>query len=207
MGVEASFQAIPEDCELLARARRDLGVAELMQFFHNWAVEEYKGRRFDNDPNWLFVFTAAQGLIRKYPGLGQRYYCAWGRKFDAILYLLSPERRAHKTRHSYDGSLIDKAITGCEPLHPMAKAVQGQTIRFVPASDVRLIADYLDGITFEQLCEHYDPDKMEEALVYKIIQIRTREDALRLIWEEFTGMRDLYRAAADHNEAVITVID
>jgi hypothetical protein len=73
----------------------------------------------------------------------------------------------------------------------------------VTTEKVRVIADYLDSITMEILHEHYDPPTM---LAYKMHR-DSGESRFQDIWEEFVGMRQVYRAAADHDEAVITVIN
>lgn len=203
MGTEASFQAIPEDCELLIRARQEQEIAENMQFFKSggtWEPDSW-GKP---SPDEQYFYDAVQELIRAHPGLEKRYFYAGARTYDAIVYLLSPARREEEW--GSDQSLIKKAIYGVELLHPEARATQGVPIGFVSRVDTKIIADYLDQITMEQLHEYYDPPKMYEAAVYKMGPNRD-ERRFQVIWNEFVGMRDVYRAAADHDEAVITVID
>ena len=105
-----------------------------------------------------------------------------------------------------DQSLIHKAIYGTERLHPEANATQGYPIGFVPAYDTHIIAEYLDIVTVDQLHEFYKPEEMDKAEVYKM-HATHGEERFHDIWEEFVGMRDVYRGAADHHEAVIVVID
>lgn len=203
MGTEARFQAIPEDCELLIRARQDRKIAEYMQFFESGGT--WEPDFWDKpSPDEQYFYDAVQELIRAHPGLEKRYFYAGARTYDAIIYLLSPARR--EGEWDGDQSLIKKAIWGVELLHPEACAGQGIPIGFVPTADTKTIAGYLDQITREQLHEHYDPQKMYEAGVYKMAPDRD-ERRFQVIWDEFVGMRDVYRAAADHGEAVITVID
>lgn len=203
MGTEASFQAIPEDCELLIRARRDRKIAEDMQFSLMDATEE-PNPQYVRSPEEQYFYDAVQELIRVHPGLEKRYFYAGARTYDAIIYLLSPARR--EGEWDGDQSLIKKAIWGVELLHPEACATQGVPIGFVSTVDTKRIAEYLDRVTREQLHEHYDPLKMRGAAVYKM-GLSDSERRFEVIWEEFVGMRDVYRAAADHDEAVITVID
>lgn len=190
----------------MGRARQDREIAEAMQLFGHSVVENYQERRIGFEPSSLYVFRASQELIRAHPGLEHRYFHPATRYFDAILFLLSPERRWSDSHQPTDKSLIAKAIHGCEPLCPGSKASQGNPMNFVPASDVAVIADYLDSVTYEQLQKECDYEWMMECYVYKIYG-PISEEQFGWIWEEFTGMRDLYRAAADHNEAVITYID
>jgi hypothetical protein len=202
MGVEARYQAIPEDCELLKRARQDRETAEQMQFFNDYATGEW----YSTGPDMLdhFLVQACEELARKHTGLTERYFYAGSRNFDAIVYLLSPVRR-HEAPDP-DESLIYKAVYGSEHLHPEANASQGRPIGFVPAHMVCTIADYLDAVTREQLHEHYEAPLMREQGVYKVFDHHD-ERKFQAIWEEFEGMRRVYRAAADHGEAMITVID
>ncbi len=203
MGREASFQAIPENCELLIRARQDRKIAEDMQFSLMEATEE-PNPRYERSPEEQYFYDVVQELIRAHPGLEKRYFYAGARTYDAIVYLLSPARR--EGEWDGDQSLIKKAIYGVELLHPEARATQGVPIVFVSRVDTKIIADYLEQITMEQLHEHYDPQKMYEVGVYKIGPYADVQ-RFQVIWDEFVGMRDVYRAAADHDEAVITVID
>lgn len=201
MAMDASYQAIPEDCELLARARQDEEWAEALQFFHGIAL------RGTNDRMWMAQFPefalAVVALVEKNAGLKDRYFFA-GRAFDLILYLLSPERRERK--YQEDQSLIRKAIYGVERLHPEALATQGRPIGFVPAREVAVISEYFAGISEEKLLEHYDPELMWQAYVYKMYP-EDGEILLQRIREGFAGMQNIYQQAAAHGEAMITVID
>src|ERR1700753_2114848 len=140
MGVEATFQAMPENCELFIAARQDRDIAELMQFFETYASQENL-LRFKEDPKRLEFHTKARKVVSDSPGLLKRYFYAGSRTFDAIVYLLSPIRRS--VTHQKDTSLIYQAIYGQEPLHPEAHATQGRPIRLVPAIGVLIIAEYL----------------------------------------------------------------
>jgi hypothetical protein len=202
VGVDLSLQAIPEGCELVIKARINREVAEYLDMFHIFVTGK---ECLPYDSTAIFVCEAAKALVREHPGLIQRHFREAGRrKWDAILYLLDPECWLNDCGN--DKSLVNKAITGSERLHPDATASQGNPIGFVPAHEVRAIVDYFDTVTVEQLHEHYDPDVMWELGVYKMSP-GYAEHQFSNIWEEFVGIRDFYREAAAHNEAVITVID
>lgn len=203
MGVELRLQAIPEDCELLARARQEREIADKVGRFHQYirgAILPSERKK----PEIVAFINAMQELVKANPGLDERYAYLGNRQFDAILYLLSPARRAGDYKN--DRSVIHNAIYGIESLHPDVKVAWGLPIGFVPANEVRTIADFLDTVTYEHLFEHDDPALMYQAGVYKSRPYET-ELHRESVWEEFTDIRDLYRAAADHGEAVITVID
>jgi hypothetical protein len=204
VGVELRLQAIPDDCELLIKARINREVAEQMEFFNSWALGIHRTGWKPETPLEIYFFKAVQELVRQRPGLIQRYFYDGPRGWEAIIYLLSPESRAGNSKR--DNSLVNRAIKGSEPLHPEAYATQGRPIGFVPVQDVRAIADFFHTVTSEQLHEHYKPNVMSEMHVYKMWP-DSDETRFQDIWEEFVEIKNLYREAAAHNEAVITVID
>ena len=65
----------------------------------------------------------------------------------------------------------------------------------------------MDAVTYEGLHEHYDPVQMWNRAVYKISPDASEESYFQYVWEEFCGIRNVYRQAALHNEAMITVMD
>jgi hypothetical protein len=204
MGVEARYQAIPEDCDLLARARSDRETAEWMEFFHATVVSKATQASAET-PEEIAITSAVLALAQERPGLIERYFYAGNRRYDHLVYLLSPARRRNEFAEN-DHSLIHKAVHGSERLHPEARATQGRSIGFVPADDVQTIADYLATITRDMLHEHYDPAKMFDSYVYKT-DPGMSEDSFEVTWQEFEGMRRVYQQAAAHGEAMITVID
>ncbi len=199
MGFDACFQAIPENCELLARARQDRDVAQELQFFlHD--IEPLSER--NSTPTEKYVSRAIRALVRSHPGLKQRRLYADHRS-DQIVYLLSPARREDAED---DDTLVYKAFNGSEHLQPEARAGQGCPIGFLPKADVHAIAEYFDSITVEQLHEYYDPSCMFDHYVYKI-DPSCGEKTFQHIWDNFVEVRDFFREAAAHDEAVITMID
>jgi hypothetical protein len=202
---EASFRAIPENSELLKRARQDREIAELMKCFNMYVTSELPPLYKPSPPEEYFA-SAVQDLIRAYPGLEQRNFYAGTRTYDAVIYLLSHARRSKAWLIEDDQSLIKKAIWGIEPLYPEAPAGQGIPIGFIPTRDAKNMSLFLDQVTKAELYEHYDPAKMHETGVHKMGP-DADEERFEDIWDEFVGMRNVYRAAAYHHEAVITVID
>ena len=165
MGVEASFQAMPENCELFITARQDRETAEALQFFHRFAFV-YKTPHPMWDATWTELHKMARKLGAEKPDLINRYFYAGGRTFDAIVYLLSPARRAG--HYEEDTSLIYQAIYGHEPLHLKAHASQGRPIGLVTAGEAPIITKYLEQVSIKTLHEHYNPERMSEAAVYKM---------------------------------------
>jgi hypothetical protein len=206
MGKDAQYQAIPEDCELLLRARQDRRWAEELQFFpYHMRISVERRRWTKTSPE---VANAAAALVQEKPDILERNYVGSSRAYDAIRYLLSSFRRERGLwEWEADQSLIRKAIYGAERLHPEAMATQGMPIGFVPAREVVVIAEYLARITAADLREHYDPPLMLERQVYRVHDLTYSEEVFQFIWKEFAGMQNIYQQAAAHGEAMITVID
>lgn len=198
MGMEAEFQAIPEDWEWLIKARQNREIAEELQFFQQNATIRKKYPGYDEKSLSSQLTDAIQNLVEERPGLISRHFYAGARTFGIITYLLSPQRRMNQS----DRSLIRKIFYGFEPLQPEANATQGIPIGFIPSADVVVVADYLSSITMSQLREHWIPAKMGN--VYKF---SPSEERFQVVWQEFVGMRDVYLQAQQHGEAVIISID
>lgn len=206
MGFDLQLRAFPENSELLAKARIDRVIAQSMESFESWVLQRGPFAEPDNDTERYFM-QAAHQTVQDHPGLLERYYYNGPRVWDKIVYLLSPIRRsATPDALKPDESLIHQAIHGVERLHPEATAGQGRPIMFVPAKDVKRIAECLQSITREQLHEHYDPDQMVERGVYKAFGSGDERE-FDFIWNEFTRINQFYQEAAAHDEAVIVIID
>lgn len=208
MGSEASYQAMPEDCDLFVQARHDPELAWMLTLYHRLSGPHTGG------PPWregkeIDFYKQIKLFHSLNPLLRDRHYYAGTRMYDAIHYLLSSSRRALSWNFwlPEDNSLIYKAIYGVERLHPEARAGQGQPIVYVPAPIVIQIAKMLSEVTIEQLHEHYKPVEMDKAGVYKIHSTDDEETFHGSIMEEFSGMREVYNAAAEHHEAMIIEID
>jgi hypothetical protein len=201
MGEEIRFQAIPEDCELLARARQDVEVDSWMEFSFETHVREMPPGWKPLSPEHAYVIAALSELVASHLGLLDRSLHT-DRSFDKIVYLLSPARRAGNLDH--DDSLIYKAMYGVERLNPNSRGTRNY-VRFSPVSDVHAITAYLDTITYEILREYYNPDHMEQIGVYKMWHGYYEEEVQRA-WESFNEITAFYRKASAHNEAVISRI-
>lgn len=202
MGVLARFQAMQEDSELFMAAREDREIAMGLQFFNQYVLyyeTPYAGWSEKHRQGWQM----ARDLAAAKPDLLNRYFSG-DKNFDAIVYLLSSVRQDDEMQR--DASLIHQAIYGTDRLHPNATGAEGFPIPFVRAAHVPFIATYLDDITRNMLYKSYDPNAMYEAGVYAM-SANDDEGRFDGIWQEFTGMRELYHAAMLYNEAVIITID
>jgi hypothetical protein len=74
MGVEASYQAIPEDCDLLIRARKDVKTAGMIGNFHRYAISIVHPTGLTQ---WIFTVDWKVGLARQAPTEYTRVVEGW----------------------------------------------------------------------------------------------------------------------------------
>jgi hypothetical protein len=210
MGFDLIFQAIPENCDLLANARRNQEIAEELTFFHTYATGTHRPGWTPETPLEIYMDTAIKSLIQTHPQLIDHYLYASKRAYDMIVYLLSAVRRAERAGRFVDTSPINQAIYGSEKLHPLASATQGRAIGFVPAKQVRALANFLSATTSSNLREHFNPTDAAQMEIYNRIYKwgeATTDQEFHHIWQEFTAIRDFYKTATAANEAVIICND
>jgi len=197
MGLELRYQAMPEECSLLERARHDLEFGRLLQFFEPIAKEE------EEEQTWIDFALEVRQTIRLYPGIEQRNF-SLDRRWDQLYYLLSEARRKSEPRD--ETSLIHQAIFGGDVLHPDVKAGQGIPIRYLPPADVLQVVALLATVTSEALQAHFNPSAMREAAVYKI---RGDEDEFdfKYLQQDFGALKTFYEQAVMHHEGVLTCLD
>lgn len=196
--LDASYRAIPWE-PLLARANLDVEFAEALQFFHEYATATVDTRlEFWATPLHREVAEIAHLAAEKQRGILYRrlYTPAW----DAVLWLLSPQRRASRG-DDYVWDLPEFAVFGEEELACGAKAEQGwYPLRFVRPETADLIAEYIHSrrASARRLFNH---KLMSAGDVYRAP--RYRDYAL----ETVAKYAQLYRMAADHGECVFVALD
>src|SRR5258706_3169040 len=118
-----TFQAIPENCELLKQARTNRDIAEYLYFLYTLSgpvVEntETDPKQWKHTDAERYFYQAARELFTAEPGLEKRFLYVDGLRWDAIIYLLSDERRNES--ELYKKSRIYQAFFGSELLNSAA---------------------------------------------------------------------------------------
>jgi hypothetical protein len=194
MGVRADYQAMPEECELMISARHDPEIASMMPFFnmearneklrHLYATNnrEYLDRR--NSPKAEQFMSKLEKALQDKPDLPDRYYGMGlkGAEYTAQDIL---ESVAETEDEASLGYLV---AFGKDILHPEAES--DFEIRFVPAKDVPRFCAFLNTITEEIFFEWWHSNDADS-------------EWYEASWRDFVGMREVYRAALEHGEAVI----
>ncbi len=204
MGLDIHYQAMPEVCNLLTRARHQPNFGSHLEFFKSYAVisqKELDQRAVDDYSFAEFIHEVRQSL-KQHPGIEQRNLYL-GRRWDMLYYLLSERRRNGEKADGSEWS--EKVIFGGEVLNEKTQTTVGFPIRYLYPREVSDVRDYLGTVTIEMLHVHWNPCKMSEARVYKI-RVDEDEDYFRWIQEDFEKLKTFYALIAEHNEGILTFI-
>ena len=203
MGIDISYQAMPEDCGLLQQARSDAEFGAKLEFFKTYASPSYtliKG--FTIDPRYSEFVRAAQTVAVEHPQLEQRNYDL-GRHWDMLYYLLSERRRTGKPR---DWShWVEQALFGGDVLNEATQTTIGSPIRYLFPAQVRAVAPALASITPAALDAYWNPVAMYAAGVYKIYPNESA-DSLTWLHTDLEKLQAFYALVASHNEGILTFV-
>jgi len=199
MGLDMTYQAVPDPCVLIERSLKDSEFGELLQFLPGLYKRGAAGWQ---DGIRLEFWQLAGELAKQSPGLEKRN-CYVGRRWDDLHYLLSANRR--KEQGDEKDVLLDKAIHG-NKLGDLA-GTQGMPIGYVSHSEVSQIAGLLEPLTPADLRAHYLPEKMQAQNVYKFFEPRADDDDWKFTSEAFKTFRTFYLEAAAAKEGALTILD
>lgn len=203
MGLDIHYQAMPEACNLLTRARHEPDFGPHLEFFKSYALNSQQelDKRANDHLFVEFIYEVRQSL-KQYPGIEQRNLYL-GRRWDMLYYLLSERRRNGEANDGSEWS--EKAIFGDEVLNEKTQTTVGFPIRYLYPREVSNVRDYLGTITIEMLHAHWHPRKMSEARVYKI-HIDDGENYFRWIKEDFEKLKAFYALVAEYSEGILSFI-
>jgi hypothetical protein len=193
VAVDAYYQAIPYS-PLMERAMVDRSAAEVLPFFRALATTDLA--RYADDPLWLDMALIARRVVGERAGILDRTFST--RAWDAVYWLLAPNRRAGEERDPH--GLAEMTVFGAEEFPCGAKATQGIPVRFVRPETASTVADYVES-TVPHIGDLVDAAAMEAAGVYK--GPRDRDHLVDLLGQYV----QLYRVAADLGECVLVVLD
>ncbi|GAB4587064.1 DUF1877 family protein [Nocardia sp. IFM 10818] len=196
MGLDAGYQAIPYE-PLLERAMHDREAAEgAIVFFNSLATADLANSPYRDDPTWQELAPVARQIVTERPGILDRAMST--RAWDALFWLLAPNRRASEGRNP--NGLAESAIFGAEPFASGATGGQGITLRFVRPATARTVADFVES-SLESAAQLFDAEAMNASHVYK--GPWDRDELLDLLAQ----YAKFYRLAADLDECVLVTLD
>ena len=202
-----NYQAIPDNCNLLARSRQEDEFCRHLLYFPIYALMSQAEFEYETevdgeaeDRSFIEFTDEARKLIRDYPGIEERNLV--DRKWDMLYYLLSPHRRNRSEQHAVE-DWANKAIFGSEVLSPGGENI-GHTIHYLSPIEVYEIQDKLDRFDPETLGAHWNPVAMRRASVYKIGGSENDED-FQYLQELFEQFKAFY-ASVGEDEGVLIYI-
>jgi hypothetical protein len=195
MAIDASYRALPYQ-PLIERAMHDHSAAEALRYFSTLATDDIALSRHHDDPLWLELAPIARQLVRQRPGLLDRAFTT--RSWDAVYWMLAPNRRAHAERNPE--GMAEIAVFGAEQFTCNAVAPQGIPYGLIRPDTATAVADYIEGMLADAPAL-FDVQAMHAAHVYKFPQ--DRDHVLNLLK---TYARS-YRQAAEMDEWVLVTRD
>ena len=195
MGMDLSYQAIPDNSPALERARRDGLFGCELEFWSSYArpdtrrdamVQRARASQEEHDLAFVDAVALSRQSAREHPGLELRCW-TWSRGYDAVHYLLSPARRAGQGE-AHDWA--HEPIYGAQVLHAEARTTIGFPIRYNPPYLVREYAEIIGGATRDDLILHFDAAKMRRGGVYKYFG--DPDGFENWMWPEFEAWRGFY---------------
>jgi hypothetical protein len=194
MGLDAIYQALPDDWSLLAAAKEgDLTANQELEAalffllrFHGTGMQT-KSKMMDT------TSYAVCDLLQRHPHIAERN-CRLDRRWDKLYFLLSSERRG--SRPWPDDALAKQSIFGVRTLFEL---------HYSPPAAVFDVAAFLERTTIADLYLNYDPERMAEGGVYKF----HIEDAVvewKILVSTFMEFRAFYQSTALVGNAVISLL-
>jgi hypothetical protein len=200
MGLELTYQAIPDDSRLFEMVAISPDHGEALRF-----IKMYLSGSRNADGNEIdrMFYDEAQQIKVTHPGIELRT-CSLDRWWDNLYFLLSENRRNVHVRADDFGS---EAIRGERDVHKYAVATQGAPLRFVSGPHAIAIASWMNAINYENLKSQYNPALIESQHVYKFSKDRTGEEEFCIIWKYFEDLRTFYQSIADRHEGALLILD
>lgn len=203
MGLDISYQAMPEGCTLLERARHEPKFGAYLEFFNSYAFNSQQAlARSADDPVVVEFVAEAKQVAEHYKGIEDRRLYL-GRRWDILYYVLSENRRRSKKKDCSDW--VEQAIFGGEVLNQATQTTIGFPIRYLPPIEVWYIAEILKDTNLELFRCHWNPRAMAEASVYKI-HAEDGDEEFEWVKQDFEKLKVFYAQVAQHHEGVLTFV-
>jgi len=195
--MEAFYQSVPANCELLKRAIADENYGQFLNM-------KYRFKPETPHPLWegsdIEFCEDLNRMLEANPGLHARNYSP-DDQWDVLEYLISPARRSEDYENP---DLGRKAINGERDLAPHLVGAEGVALRFTPPDTVKKILTYLMQTDFKA---KFDFEQMRTAKIYQSREDWTPESYWPVVEGLLKDFTAFYRQAAIHNEGVLVWVD
>jgi hypothetical protein len=201
MALTMEYQALPEDCQLLRRARSEPALAEYL-----WLAPTAFQRggvptpHRDEPRGYLDLHAEAKALLADRPDLQSANYTL--DRYWAVVWDLLPERRLDDDAGA---AWTELAVRGGEPIAEHADDPCGGPVRYLTPRQVRDVALNLAALRRDELLVRYDPAEML-GKVYKAQNATPGEEGFEEYWKLILGLRQFYEAAARAGDLVLAIL-
>lgn len=195
------YQAMPDNCRLLAKSKHDLSFGSYLEkclFLRELGSLTSTG--IAEDRTLTDFIAEMRCLVEEHPWIEERNLNL-GRNWDVLHFLISAKRRGEISNGYIDWT--DRGINGGDELHKEIKTGIGTSIKYLPPSEVSYISSELSNIPMESLTLNWHPDKMKESDVYRPFVLNETE-FFDDICRDLKRLQTFYAVVSKYGEGILT---
>ncbi|MBL8184506.1 MAG: DUF1877 family protein [Blastocatellia bacterium] len=203
MGSELHFQAIPENCRLLARARRDPRFGSFLESLSAFAsiINDPSISKAD-DPVFSDFVNEARALVEENPWIEERSL-RLGNNWNTIHLLLSEHGRT--AGGNGQGDWVERAMKGGDEIHADAKTAAGHPIRYLSPPEVAEISNQISAILPDEIVRNWRPEVIEGAEINVPGAIKPGEQ-VHTLTTDLGKLQAFYSTVHKFGEGVLTLV-
>lgn len=200
--VSLYYQAVPEHCRLLAKARRDVSFGSYLEkCVYIRELGSLKALGIAEDPAFNDFISEIRGMVEENPWIEERNLNL-GRNWDVLHYLMSDKRRGEDTNGYSDW--MERAINGGDVIHEDVKTGSGAAIKYLSPSEVSHISSELSKFPAELLSKNWHPKKLKDSNVYRPI-VLDEAQFFDDICRDLMRLQTFYTVVSKYGEGVLTL--
>ena len=198
MSLDCNYQGIPSDLSFIIRAMHDIEFCENVFYPFIAFTKNLEDRYYFNESE----FDEVRLVIQKYPKIKTWNYKPVSRMQSALIFVLSPQN--YQQSKNLEMSFIYKFVMGEKIFSENLTSTSGIRVRISSPAFIKECAEYARQVNISEIRENFDPVKMDEEGVYKILP----NSEVQPILDYFYGLRGFYeRMAAYENLSVFIAVD
>lgn len=200
MGLDCTYQAVPEGLDIIRRAATDSDFSENV-FYPFIAFCErleslyyFSGREFDE----------LRRIYQQYPEIKNWSFKPISRMQSALVYLLDPESyNKAGTYTELEKTFAYKLVHGESVFSAQLASTQGIPVRVSSSAFIKESVDYLMGYDIKKLELHFDVNQMIHHGIYKVNSGCNIDPIL----DYFRELTDFYRRMSEIGKLSVFVVE
>ena len=201
MGLDCSYQGIPERTEIIGKANDDAIFAENVFYSVVAFADGLEDMYYFEEEE----YSSVRELYSEYPKIGSWNYHPCSRMHDALVYMLNPSSYENSNGFSeLEQTLFYQIVKGEKVFSSHLRASQGIHVRVSSSSFIEKCLEFFDSFRLDELASNFDINKMRELGIYKVGETCDYQ----YIEGYFVGLIDFYsRMASLKNMSVFVIED